>query len=95
MPTTTIFSTVVHGRKPFNNAANSIISDVLRGPRNSWNIINKMEISLKSITEQKSLKNVNNNNNNNNNYNKTKKYTYTKNNPFLPPPHIALNGAFT
>ena len=55
-----------------------------------------MQISLKSITEQKSLKNVNNNNNNNNNnYNKTKKHTYTKNNPFLPPPHIALNGAFT
>ena len=64
-----------------------------------------MQISLKSITEQKSLKNVNNNNNNNNNttnnnnnnnnYNKTKKHTYTKNNPFLPPTHIALNGAFT
>ena len=48
-----------------------------------------MEISLKSITEQKSLKNVNNNNNNNNNYNKKKKSTHTqKTTPFSPLPTL-------
>ena len=77
---TAIFSTLVHGRKPFKNITNSIISDVVRGQIKSWNIINKTQISFKSITEKKSLKNVNNNNKN-----KTKKANIHKKQPLSPP----------
>ena len=36
-----IFPTLVHNQKPLNNVTKNTIPDVVRGPRNLWNIINK------------------------------------------------------
>ena len=49
---TEVFPTLVHGRKPLNNVTKSIIPDVVGGPRNLWNIINKTQISFNRITEK-------------------------------------------
>ena len=58
IPTTSkteIFPTLVHGRKPLNNATISAIPDVvnvLEGPRFLGNIIIKTQISFKNMTEK-------------------------------------------
>ena len=77
IPTTSkteAFPTLVHGRKRLNNVTKSIIPDVVGGPRNLWNIINKTQISFNCITEKI--------------HKKTHTQTYTRTN--LPPrsPHF-------
>ena len=75
---TEVFPTLVHGRKPLNNVTKSIIPDVVGGPRNLWNIINKTQISFDCITEKIHKKHT---------------HIHTQK-TFLPPPHIALKGVF-
>ena len=85
IPTTSkteVFPTLFHGRKPLNNVTKSIIPDVVGGPRNLWNIINKTQISFNCITEKIHKK-------------KTHTHTHTHAQTFFPAPHNALKGVFT
>ena len=85
IPTTSkteVFPTLFHGRKPLNNVTKSIIPDVVGGPRNLWNIINKTQISFNRITEKIHK------------HTQTHRHTHTHTN-LPPPPHIALKGVFT